>query len=320
MKQRDDPNQTLIDWNNPAAPAITAKARFPDPVKLAAQAPPPLVERLPWDFSTTFPQPTDEAIDAGKILDEDNTPEGIKAIHDEHAREGLAALHDLDAVLDARRRGVDPDTGKSPRTHASREKNRVLLEKEKPRLERHFSNLMEVYEDAFGPEAAQAFTRFLRAIHAGIPVKIMGDASTRKDEVAATDRDKTPPVPRQRRKSPTVLPVPKPLKEAVARGDFGEEEGKKINPSAREVHDITQQYAEKIIELMDAMRHTRRQLAGHCSDQARVGAEDARLQDQIKLGIEKYASSFGQEAADRLQAYCQRESFIRAGGHVSRAR
>jgi len=71
-------------------------------------------------------------------------------------------------VLDARRRGVDPATSKLPRTHASRERLRRLCETAPGRLDRSFNNLMEVYEEAFGPEAAHARNRFIRAPHAGM--------------------------------------------------------------------------------------------------------------------------------------------------------
>jgi hypothetical protein len=54
----------MINWSSPQAAAAAPAACIPDPVKLAAQAPPVLIERLPWDFTTTFPQPTDEAIDS----------------------------------------------------------------------------------------------------------------------------------------------------------------------------------------------------------------------------------------------------------------
>jgi hypothetical protein len=81
-----------------------------------------LVQHLKWDFCDSFPQPTEEAIEAGIISDEDLTPGNIRAIHDEHAREMLAMLRDLDAIMDARRRGVDPSTGHAHRTTASKER------------------------------------------------------------------------------------------------------------------------------------------------------------------------------------------------------
>ena len=72
--------------------------------------------------------------------------------------------------MDARRRGVDPVTGKSPKSHAARERLRKLFDSEPARLERWFQNLMDTYESAFGPDAADAFDKAIRARHAGIQV------------------------------------------------------------------------------------------------------------------------------------------------------
>src|SRR5215469_2715932 len=231
MKRRDDPNQTLINWNNPSAAAVAPQSSIPDPVKLAARALPVLIERLPWDFTTTFPQPTDEAIEAGRLYEEDCTPENVKSIHDEHARELLTTLHDLDAVMDARRRGLDPSTGKPPRTHASRERLRRLYETEPPRLERAFNNMMEVYEEAFGPESAHAFNRFIRARHAGIPVELDHtaklDSSVQNSAQPLKDAP-SPAKPKRHHAGSSSLPAPRPLPDAVKAGHFGIEDGKPI--------------------------------------------------------------------------------------------
>jgi hypothetical protein len=172
VKRRADPNQTLINWGNPQAPVVASTSTVPDPIKLAAAAPLALVQRLRWDFTNTFPEPTEEALDAGVISDDDCTPERIKSIHDEHAREALGVLRDLDIVMDARRRGIDSKTGKPPRTHASRENLKRYHQDEPKRLEQYFHILMETYENAFGVEAADAFTKCIRARHAGIPVEM----------------------------------------------------------------------------------------------------------------------------------------------------
>jgi hypothetical protein len=125
VKRRDDPYQTLIKWSNPAAAGVAPVTGIPDPIKLAAQAPTVLVERLPWDFTTTFPQPSDEAIDTGLLMEDDCTPENIRSLHEEHTRNLLATLHEMDVVMDARRHGVDSRTGKT-RTPG-----------DPPRLQRH---------------------------------------------------------------------------------------------------------------------------------------------------------------------------------------
>jgi len=295
VKRRDDPNQTLINWSSPAAEAVAPRAAFPDPVKLAAQAPAPLIQYLPWDFTTTFPQPTDEAVDAGVISEDDCTPERIKSIHDEHAREALGILRDLDIVMDARRRGIDSKTGKVPRTHVSREHLKRYHQDEPKRLERYFNILMETYENGFGVEAADAFTKFIRAKHAGIPVQA---SNVRAPEPA--------PKTKISRKSPAVLPVPKPLPEAITAGHFGHEDGKPVRPTSTEVRIITENHAEKIIDLLNGLREAERHVA-RGSDEARTGAECGRLRNEVKSAIDKYAASFGTEAGERLEAYCRRQ-------------
>lgn len=309
MKRQDDPNQTLIDWGNPAAAAVAPKASIPDPIKLAAQARAPLVERLPWDFTTTFPQPTEEALETGEFLDEDNHPENIKAIHDEHARELLIILHDRDAVLDAKRRGVDPATDKPPRTHASRERSRRLYESEPARLDLAFNGQMVAYEYAFGSEAAHAFNRFIVARHAGITVEI--DTGTRPLQSPSSDSPEVVCPPQAKRRNhpgSSSLPVPQPLAEAVKAGDFGIEDGKPINPSADEVRAITEQYAEKIIALLDGrLQMERSYTAPQCADRTRVEAEAAKLKDLVQAEIDKYTASFGDKAAKQLERHCRRQ-------------
>ena len=90
------------------------------------------------------------------------------------------------------------------------------------------------------------------------------------------------------------------------------QDGKKVNPSAAEVRATTGQHAEMIIDLMDGHREIERQLVGHRTDQSKVGAERARLKDQIRTGIEKFDPSFGKEAGKRLKAYCRRQSLSTA--------
>jgi len=300
--RRDDPNQTLINWSNPSAVAVAPAASIPDPVKLVAQAPPVLIERLPWDFTTTFPQPTDETIDAGILMEDDCIPENIRSLHEEHTRDLLATLQELDVIMDARRRGVDSRTGKPPQTEKSREHLRHFHQVEPDRLERAFNTMLEVYEEAFGPEAAHAFNRSIRARHAGIPVEIDKPTALRPD----------PPIAAQARAKPhpgsSCLPVPRPLPAAIKAGHFGSDDaGKPINPTPDEVRAITEQHAEKIVSLLDGRRQMERSYtAPQCSDRARVGAEANRLKDQIRSEIERYAETFGGPAAAQLERYCQR--------------
>ena len=186
MKRRDEPNQTFINWTDPAAAAVLPRSSFPNPIKLAGQSPPPLIVRLQWDFATTFPQPTDDAIDTGVLMEDDCTPDNIRRLHEEHTRDLSAMLRELDVILDARRRGVDSRTNKTPETEKSREHLRHFHEVEPNRLERAFNSMLEVYEVAFGPEAAHAFNRFIRARHASIPVEIDSSAKVERAPVFAS--------------------------------------------------------------------------------------------------------------------------------------
>ena len=101
MKRRDDPNQTLIDWENPQAPAVAAQPVFPDPIELIARAPAPPVQYPPWDFKTTFPRPSEEALDAGVIDERDCQANYLKSLHDDYARQLLPTLRAIDAARDA---------------------------------------------------------------------------------------------------------------------------------------------------------------------------------------------------------------------------
>jgi hypothetical protein len=187
---------------------------------------------LPWDFRSSFPEPLPQAIEAGKINEDDCSPENLRSLHDEHARHALAILSDLDALGDARRLGVDPGTGKPPRTPKQKENLQKRFEEEMPRLEHAYGMLMESYEDVFGDEPAQAFGKAIRAEHADTPV------------IAEWP------------------PLPTPLASAVEQGIFGkEEDGSPVHPSDEEVAAITDPLAEQLVEM-------HRELGGAASDGA----------------------------------------------------
>jgi hypothetical protein len=163
----DDPGQLQIEWGKvPPERAVTT----PPPLPVSQ---PPLVQYLPWDFQSTFPQPTPEAIDAGVISDEDAAPENLRALHEEHAREALAVLRDLDRVLDARRRGVDPRNNKPPMLKEAKERLKIFFDTEPGRLDRWWQTLMDTYEQAFGPGSQTETSRalLLRADLAIVPCK-----------------------------------------------------------------------------------------------------------------------------------------------------
>jgi hypothetical protein len=302
----DVPGQLQIEWSGAAKP-VTVRATPSLPAPDAA----PLVQRLRWDFKTTFPQPTPEALDAEIIPDEDIRPENIRAIHDEHARELLAVLRDLDAVLDARRRGVDPRNNKAPVLAPAKERLQKFFETEPVRLERWWQAQMGVYEEAFGPEAADAFGKAIRAWHAGIEVATDSPAKavtiTPEPKPASKELFPCSSSRRERpRRIPARLPVPKPLPAAVASGHFGQEEdGKPVRPGVSEVRAITEQQAEKLIELLDTIASA-------------PASGKAALLESFQNGLAAYAEDFGQPAADQLEAYARRQAGLDSGSRRSR--
>lgn len=112
---------------------------------------------LPWDFRESFPEPMIEAFVHGTLHPDDADLENVKAIHLEHAAEAHAMLDELDALETARQHGVDPVTGKPPRTEKKREELAELFANEPGRIQRGFDEQLAAYADAFGLTAADAF-------------------------------------------------------------------------------------------------------------------------------------------------------------------
>ncbi len=223
------------------------------------------MQLLPWDFTTSFPLPLDEAIDNGVMDESDREPESLRSFHETCARECLATLATIDKVNAARRQGIDLRTGKKPRTHEARERLRKELAEKPAKLEHHINVLIDTYAEGFGEEAAAAFRKAVRAWHAGIPVQSESEPSER---------------PSAHRPS-SSLPVPTPLRSSVNAGIFGHDEnGKPIRPSADEVRAITEQQAERMIEMKD---------------------------DDLQSAVTKYAEDFGDKAAAQLERYVRRQ-------------
>jgi hypothetical protein len=307
-----DPQQLQINWSGgPASPtrkAGTERTATPPP-SVSAKG---LTLKLKWDFRTSFPEPTEQAIEAGTINAEDLHPEGIRSIHEEQTREMLATLHDLEAVLDARRRGVDPRNGKAPMLAPARERLQKFFQTEPARLEHWFDNLLGTYQDAFGQGAAEAFGKAVRAWHAGVEVVAESGPKAAPPTPATTGENSVPavrPKPVQRpgpRRVTACLPVPRPLPSAITAGRFGQEEnGKPVRPGPREVREITERHAEKLIDLLDELAS------------APANRKDA-LYAKFDAGITAYAEDFGQHAADQLQAYIKRQASLDTGSRRGR--
>ena len=121
------------------------------------------------------------------------------------------------------------------------------------------------------------------------------------EEPAGSPRVKNKP-----RRRPVVLPVPKPLPAAIGQGHFGEDEHGPIRPSPAEVRAITENHAERLIDLLDGLREMERSLRdSQCSDRARLYHEKDRLQNSYQSAIGLYAEDFGENAANRLDAWAR---------------
>jgi hypothetical protein len=99
------------------------------------------------------------------------------------------------------------------------------------------------------------------------------------------------------------LPVPRPLPGSVAAGHFGHgEDGKPIRPEADEIRSITENLADRLIELLDAI--------------AEVKQENARqaMQEQFAQAVQMYALEFGERPARQLEAYVRRQAALEEDG------
>jgi hypothetical protein len=305
-----DGNQLRLEWRA-ARPAQNAErppaesepvATRPATVEPGTVTSPVL--RLRWDFRTRFPHPTHEAIDAGLIEPEEAGPESVRAIHGAHAAELLGVLRDMDAEADARR-----GTGTAM--------VRADQAAEPSRLRRWYANLLGVYGDLFGPEAAEAFDQAVRAWHARVEVVVENGTDVPVSAPPPPSDPEPPPLPTVRVIEPPPkalalasaqtrvvarLPVPKPLPQAVDAGHFGhDEDGQPVRPSADEVREITEAHAELLADMVADLAEADRRGVGP--------TEVAQLHDAVR----KYAEDFGDRAAEQLLAYARRQA---ASNHV----
>jgi hypothetical protein len=170
---------------------------------------------------------------------------------------------------------------------------------------------MDVYEEAFGFEARDAFAKAIRAWHAGIEVVAESTARAVANviEPPASEPESLPlALPRhdRPRRIPARLPVPRPLVAAIAAGRFGQEEnGKPVRPGPHEVREITEQQAEKLIELLD-------QIAGAASN------GNGALLESFQNALAAYAEDFGRPATDQLEAYVRKQASLDCGSRRGR--
>jgi hypothetical protein len=276
-RPRWDRQQLTIDWTAAAVvpPAPPPTVPEPPPAAVTPAAVAPMVQLLPWDFQTTFPPVLQDAIDEGVVTAED--ADNLSGLHTEHGTALRQALAELETVQDARRRGVDPATGKAPRTKAKRAALPTQLSQEVERLERWWQTLLDTYEAAFGDVAAEAFGKAIRATHAGIEV------------VADLTKTVTPPLP--------TFPEPTALRAAVQSGVFGQDEHGPVDPGPEEVEAITRAHAETLTGLAGAFRRATPSTVGQATK-------------DLEAAVERYAADFGQPAADQLLTWCRRRTVL----------
>jgi hypothetical protein len=229
----------------------------------------------------------------------------MQAIHKEHGRRMLGALSDLDAAADRCRNNPPVPAVVSDALS------------EPTRLERWYANLLGLYEEWFGKEAAVAFDQAVRAWHAHVEVVV--DRKPPAAQIAPPPQPiaECPPmieaeiadapavasaVPSRLLPQPLAsrvvarLPVPRPLPIAIEEQHFGvDEDGRPIHPSADEVREITDAHAEKLVELLETSRPAQPPVKND-------------LLDQYHTGITAYERSFGERAARQLEAYVQRRA------------
>jgi hypothetical protein len=123
------------------------------------------VEAVAWDFVERYPDPLDEAINAGVFGDLDIDGEAVVAIHEEVGREVLAMLAAFDEMVKLMRHGLDPKTGKLPKTEERRAEIERLLSTLGQARKRALEEALAAYMNGFGLEAARAFGHHLYARH-----------------------------------------------------------------------------------------------------------------------------------------------------------
>jgi len=280
-----NPDPSLGELRIPPVPPV-----FPV-VASVAQSPATARESiyLRWNFRTTFPRPLESAIEAGRLEETDRDPENLASLHNEYARHLLALLSDIDHVHEAKRNGIDPRTGKPPRTEKKKEEV-ARIYKDEPALYQHGMDIMfDVYAEAFGEEASEAFKTAITAWHAGLDVL---------EERADGDGGMTMPSVRA-----DGLPLPRALSKAVEAGVFGFEGDppQPIDPSEQEIVEITENL---IFRMCAILAEQVRSLPPHEPDRfGRAAKADA----QYQACLEQYREDFGDEATRVLDKYVRRQ-------------
>src|SRR5437870_5423017 len=89
-------NQPCLEPSQTPAESLPATEAAGTERAVMASNPAGLVQVLPWDFKSSFPEPLESAVEAGVLGTDEIDATGLLALHDEHARHALAILSDLE--------------------------------------------------------------------------------------------------------------------------------------------------------------------------------------------------------------------------------
>lgn len=334
-RHQSRPQQLQINWTLPPdVPAVShlKDGQLPEQVEVADFSKSSLV--LPWDFQTTFPKPLPRAIATGIINEDDANPENLASVHQEHAREMLAILSDLDTLKEAQQTGIDPRTGKRPGSPKAKQSLQKHLGDATSRLQNASDALLEVYQAAFGWDAANAFWRAIHAWHAGRkvlnehreePPKSADSSENCHADISATKpagtsfTDTPAPAAAQSASDPTEecadhcfnpvgqpdIPIAPPREEAVARGVFGEDENGFVEPSPEEIEAITVHHGEKLVKALEDLQEWKASIGPAKLHDTEQVAQKERLMCAYQGALALYAEDFGEAPARRLDNWAR---------------
>lgn len=152
--------------SHPEQPAAQEAAPAPAGPPAAGPEAPAGGAATGYDFANTFPRPLDLDPDARvRIFGEAEAPDPdqVREQHEELMNDLLANRLDLAAVRAAEAQGVDPRTGKAPKTDKQKAALAEFLRREPEMLERDYWNALEAYGQGYGEEAAKALDAHVRS-------------------------------------------------------------------------------------------------------------------------------------------------------------
>jgi len=99
----------------------------------------------------------------------------IAALVQEHSNDLAGTLIEIEALQDAVRSGVDPRTGRMPKTPEATANAITRWREELGRLQVSYSNLLTAFEEGFGAQAAGELDTWVRVRVAGTPKRLPYD-------------------------------------------------------------------------------------------------------------------------------------------------